>query len=112
MVYFFNTRNFMKNRIVNRFLFSPTTCTYLAADGTWVENCQQAAQFEHIAHALMRGLDFQQPTQVVICTGSSENAIYLPCRVGQKETSTCTPCPTSRAAEALADVRRGIAYQW
>lgn len=76
------------------------TRLYLAADGSWTHNCQQARTFEHTYLALLEGLRYSAKNlQVVWCFRNPSLNMYLPVRPeGEATLCHCVSCPLAQAA--------------
>ena len=87
----------MNRRIIMQ---EPTTRLYLAPDGSWTNNCQQARTFEHTYLALLEGMNHCEKTlQVVWCFRDPSLNMYLSVRPGEEAlTCPCIECPLAQAA--------------
>ena len=87
----------MNRRIIMQ---EPTTRLYLAPDGSWTNNCQQARTFEHTYLALLEGMNHYEKTlQVVWCFRDPALNMYLSVRPGEEtRTCQCIECPLAQAA--------------
>lgn len=79
-----------------------TTRRYLAADGSWTENCQRAKTFAHTYLALLEGMDHSEKTiQVVWCFRNPDLNMYLTVKPGDEAlTRPCLACPLAAAEQA------------
>jgi hypothetical protein len=73
---------------------------YLAADGSWTSDCQQARTFEHTYLALLEGMNHPgKSLQVVWCFRNPAMNMYLPVHPGDDATTChCIECPLAQAA--------------
>lgn len=76
------------------------TRLYLAPDGSWTHDCQEAKTFDHTYLALLEGLGYSaKKLQVVWCFRNPSLNMYLPVR---SETEAvvcqCVGCPLAQAA--------------
>jgi hypothetical protein len=76
------------------------TRLYLAPDGSWTRNCQEAKTFEHTYLALLEGLRYSgKKLQVVWCFRDPSLNMYLPVRPEAEASAChCVDCPLAQAA--------------
>ena len=76
------------------------TCLYLAPDGSWTANCQDAKTYERTYQALLEGIGYSDRVlQVVWCFRNPSINLYMNVRPGQEGlTHPCLQCPLAEAA--------------
>ena len=87
----------MSRRII---LQEVNTCLYLATNGSWTANCQEAKKYDHTYQALLEGMTHSDKVlQVVWCFRNPSMNLYMNVRPGQELlTHPCLQCPLSEAA--------------
>jgi len=73
---------------------------FLAADGSWTNDCQHARTFEHTYLALLEGLNYPgKLLQIVWCFRNPAQNMYLSVHPGEESlVCRCIECPVAQAA--------------
>ena len=65
---------------------------YLKADGTWTTDCREAWDFPGGTVALLKGLEYDFPAQVVYCLNDPEKSLYIGVRKEDEIIPVCAYC--------------------
>jgi hypothetical protein len=72
---------------------------FFAGRDCWTPDCSSAFLFPHTYTALLKGLDFQEPTEVVLCLGTPEASVYIRTRPCPDDGVICQHCPYREQAQ-------------